>query len=212
MRAGGHYITSARKNPKHRRLSRGGTAPPCPLPPTPPPSTPIRGAHMRTLHFLLLAAVAVACVAAAPDAPEQAASDACVLPFDVDAVPARAGGVVNGDAAGAPRGPIAVADKLKVSGRLALALKGPCPTDAASLKAALPSAKLVADGSELRLTPDSVKAKVGERERVGEGETHRARARLGTAHAPPAAACSPPPSTHTHTLRPAPRPRPWTSS
>jgi hypothetical protein len=111
----------------------------------------------RSRAFVAVLLLLAAAGATAQDASPEAAEDTCVLPLDVDAAPARAGGVVSSTTG--PTGPVVVAGKLALSGRLALELRGACPTDAAALRAALPGARLVA-GSELRLDPTTVKAKV----------------------------------------------------
>jgi len=100
-------------------------------------------------------------------------SNSCILPFDVDEVPATAGGLVT--ATDGTKQELTLADssagKLTLSGRLALALPpsssasssaSTCPTDGKSLLEALPGAKLVAmDGATgLRISPNPVRAKV----------------------------------------------------
>ena len=95
-------------------------------------------------------------------------SSGCVLPFDVDDVPATAGGLVT--AADGSKQELTLATsslgKLSLSGRLALALPGSaaCPGDGKALLEALPGAKLVSveGGTGLRISPNPVKAKVRE--------------------------------------------------
>lgn len=95
-------------------------------------------------------------------------SSGCVLPFDVDDVPATAGGLVT--AADGSKQELTLAasslGKLSLSGRLALALPGSaaCPSDGKALLEALPGAKLVSveGGTGLRISPNPVKAKVRE--------------------------------------------------
>ena len=97
----------------------------------------------------------------------------CILPFDVDDVPATAGGLVT--AADGSKQELTLAasslGKLSLSGRLALALPGgaACPGDGRGLLEALPGAKLVSveGATGLRISPNPVRAKV--RDDVGEG-------------------------------------------
>lgn len=95
-------------------------------------------------------------------------SSGCVLPFDVDDVPATAGGLVT--AADGSKQELTLAasslGKLSLSGRLALALpdSAACPGDGKALLEALPGAKLVSveGATGLRISPNPVKAKVRE--------------------------------------------------
>ena len=147
--AAGGRRTLAPRIARSSRVRRGRA----PISPLLPPLAAMR----RSRAFVAVLLLLVAAGATAQDASPEAAEDTCVLPLDVDAAPARAGGVVSSTTG--PTGPVVVAGKLALSGRLALELRGACPTDAAALRAALPGARLVA-GSELRLDPTTVKAKV----------------------------------------------------
>lgn len=138
-----------------------------------------------TLVALLLLSPSMSAVVAAQDSSSSGSGNSggnnsgnnsngvgCILPFDVDDVPALAGGLVT--AADGTKQELTLADsssgKLVLSGRLALALppssssssSSPCPSDGKGLLDALPGAKLVAvDGvTGLKISPNPVKAKV----------------------------------------------------
>lgn len=114
---------------------------------------------------LLLLALASSPLVAAQDS-WSSSSGGCILPFDVDEVPATAGGLVT--AADGSKQELTLdasaLGKLTLSGRLALALPGSaaCPSDGKALLEALPGAKLVnVEGTTgLRISPNPVKAKV----------------------------------------------------
>ena len=115
---------------------------------------------------LLLLALASSPLVAAQESSSSSSSGGCILPFDVDEVPATAGGLVtaaDGSKQELTLGASALG-KLTLSGRLALALPGSaaCPGDGKALLEALPGAKLVSvEGSTgLRISPNPVKAKV----------------------------------------------------
>ena len=115
---------------------------------------------------LLLLALASSPLVAAQESSSSSSSGGCILPFDVDEVPATAGGLVT--AADGSKQELTLSasalGKLTLSGRLALALPGSaaCPGDGKALLEALPGAKLVSvEGSTgLRISPNPVKAKV----------------------------------------------------
>ena len=121
-------------------------------------------------------------VSAQDSSSKSPSSSGCVLPFDVDEVPATAGGLVTAADGSKQELSLAAAalGKLSLSGRLALALPGAaaCPGDGRALLEALPGAKLVnVEGATgLRISPNPVKAKVkkrGEERESGKGRGER---------------------------------------
>ena len=149
------------------------------------------GRRSSAASFVLLSAATLLLALASSRSPFVTAQDSssssssspstsgCILPFDVDEVPATAGGLVtspDGSKQELSLGASALG-KLSLSGRLALALPGAaaCPGDGKALLEALPGAKLidVEGATGLRISPNPVKAKVREREEESRKERER---------------------------------------
>jgi len=149
------------------------------------------GRRSSAASFVLLSAATLLLALASSRSPFVTAQDSssssssspstsgCILPFDVDEVPATAGGLVtspDGSKQELSLGASALG-KLSLSGRLALALPGAaaCPGDGKALLEALPGAKLidVEGATGLRISPNPVKAKVREREEERRKERER---------------------------------------
>lgn len=149
------------------------------------------GRRSSAASFVLLSAATLLLALASSRSPFVTAQDSssssssspstsgCILPFDVDEVPATAGGLVTSPDGSKQELSLGASDlgKLSLSGRLALALPGAaaCPGDGKALLEALPGAKLinVEGATGLRISPNPVKAKVREREEDSRKERER---------------------------------------
>lgn len=160
---GGGSFQMAHPKPSSSRRSSGGVA-------GRRPAFPLLSAAAMALLLLLALARSQFVTAQESANAKSSSSGGCILPFDVDDVPATAGGLVT--AADGTKQELTLSasalGKLSLSGRLALALpsgsssSSACPSDGKSLLEALPGAKLVSveGATGLRISPNPVKAKV----------------------------------------------------